>query len=623
MRISIFPLLNCLVLLSFFACQSTSTEVPSHTDSHSYARPWEAVVTHLDLNALVNFDRKVIIGTADLTITQNQGVDSLFLDSKDLTIQRIEHSKDGEQYEMGTYSLASPDPILGSKLAIPLNRDTRHVRISYVTDPSAAALQWLAPELTTGKQHPFLLTQSQAINARSWVPIQDGPGMRFTYEATVQVPKELLAIMSAENPTEKSVDGRYHFNMEQPIPAYLLALAVGDLEFAALGSRTGIYAEPDMLPKALTELEDTDQMMTLAEGLYGPYRWDRYDVVILPSSFPFGGMENPRLTFATPTILAGDKSLTALIAHELAHSWSGNLVTNATWDDFWLNEGFTVYFENRIMEGLKGRGYSEMLAQLSYQDLVEEVEEMGAESPSTQLAADLTNQHPDEGMSAIAYDKGYYFLRLIEETTGRDNFDEFLKAYFTENAFQTMTTDSFVLRLRTQLLSKNPEWESKIGVQEWVYGQGIPENIPVAASEKFLQVEQAIADFESSGEAVHIPAKTWSTHEWLHFIRNLPTNVTAAQLATLDQQFDLTHSTNAEIQCAWYTRTIGANYEPAYPAIREFLLSVGRLKFLAPLYSGMATTEAGKERAILIYTEARGNYHPISQKAIDEMLGKE
>ena len=245
--------------------------------------------------------------------------------------------------------------------------------------------------------------------------------------------------MSASNPQIKNETGSYHFEMKQPIPSYLLALAVGDVEFKRVSNRAGIYAERTVLDSAVWEFADLEKMIHGAEELYGAYLWERYDVLVLPPSFPFGGMENPRLTFATPSILAGDRSLTSLIAHELAHSWSGNLVTNRTWNDFWLNEGFTVYFEHRIMEKLYGRDYAEMLALLSLQDLRETIQSLKDENlyADTKLKLDLAGRNPDDGVTDIAYNKGYFFLRLFEERYGRERFDSFLKHYFSSNAFKS------------------------------------------------------------------------------------------------------------------------------------------------------------------------------------------
>ncbi|MFK7925573.1 MAG: leukotriene A4 hydrolase C-terminal domain-containing protein, partial [Bacteroidia bacterium] len=349
-------------------------------------------------------------------------------------------------------------------------------------------------------------------------------------------------------------------------------------------------------------------------------KWERYDLIVLPPSFPFGGMENPRLTFATPTILAGDRSLVSLVAHELAHSWSGNLVTNATWNDFWLNEGFTVYFENRIMEALKGRDYSEMLAYISYQDLTNEVTEMGLENPDTRLAIELSGRNPDDGMTSIAYDKGYYFLRLIEETVGRAEFDAFLKAYFSSHAFQTMDTETFLSELDTKLLNDHPGAKESIRVEQWVTQTGIPDNIPVAKSTRFQKVSENLTSWVAGLPADQLETDDWSTHEWLHFIRTLPDSISKDHMGRLDNTFGFTKRTNSELQCAWYHQAVLSQYETAYPAMRKFLTKVGRRKFLSPLYTAMMQT-GQEELARDIYEGARDNYHPIARTSIDAIVG--
>ena len=620
-----------------FACdnpdQASQQEAPKVTvnDPHSYADPETAGVNHLDLDIALDFDNKKIVGEATISFSHLPDAKTLRLDTKELTILEVKRSDPNTEREDAPWHLEEEDHILGKALVIELGKWTNMVHVRYETSPGAEALQWLDPNLTAGKKMPFLLTQSQAINARTWVPIQDGPGIRFTYNATVKAPKGMMVLMSAENPTSVSEDGVYHFKMEQPIPAYLLALSAGDVAFKSLGARSGVYADPVILEKAAFEFEELESMITLAEGLYGPYRWDRYDIIVLPPSFPFGGMENPRLTFATPTILAGDRSLVSLVAHELAHSWSGNLVTNATWDDFWLNEGFTVYFEMRIMEALKGRAYSEMLSQLSYQDLLKEVRTMGAESRETWLKADLKGQNPDDGVTSIAYDKGYFFLRLLEETVGRERFDAFLKDYFNKHAFQTMTTEGFVAEMQQDLLNNDTKLIEQIGVNRWIYGAGVPENCPKAQSESFEKVNQAIAEWSKSATKNQLQgANDWSTHEWLHFIRNFPANATVKDMAALDSGYGLTKSGNAEIQCAWYTQALRHEYEPAYSAIENFLILVGRRKFLTPLYDQMLQneksnpdSEGGMKLAKRIYSQARSNYHPISYNTIDKILNWE
>ncbi|HPH47711.1 MAG TPA: M1 family aminopeptidase/hydrolase, partial [Chryseolinea sp.] len=396
----------------------------TENDIHSFAQPEEARATHLHWTANVDFETKTIAAVASWSIEKKADADVIIFDTKGLNIEKITLDNDAPT----TFKLTEYDSLLGQGLAVLIQSNTKQVNIYYQTSPEAEAIQWLKPQQTAGKKFPFLFTQSQAILARSWVPCQDSPGMRFTYDADVTVPKDLLPLMSASNPMTKNAEGVYHFEMKQPIPSYLLALSVGDLSFAPISERSGIYAEPSILDTAAWEFADLEKMIAGAESLSGAYPWERYDVLVLPPSFPFGGMENPRLTFATPTILAGDRSLTSLIAHELAHSWSGNLVTNATWNDFWLNEGFTVYFETRIMEKLYGRDYAEMLASLNLQDLKDEVKSLTTDghAADTKLKLNLEGRNPDDGVTEIAYIKGYYFLRSIEEQHGREYFDKFV-----------------------------------------------------------------------------------------------------------------------------------------------------------------------------------------------------
>ena len=582
-------------------------------DPHSYAKPQEVAVEHLGLDLTVDFPRKQLAGRASLRLRNRTGATQLHLDTRDLDIRRV-------LLDAGTearFTLGEPKPFLGRELVVEIAPGTRVVHIDYATSAEAAALQWLEPRQTSGS-HPFLFTQSQAILARTWVPLQDTPSVRMTYEATVRVPPELMAVMSAENPTAKSADGVYHFRMPQAIPSYLLALAVGDLAFRPLGDRAGVYAEPAVVERAAWELADTPKMIAAAEKLYGPYRWGRYDVLVLPPSFPFGGMENPRLTFATPTILAGDRSLVSLVAHELAHSWSGNLVTNATWNDFWLNEGFTVYFENRIMEALYGRSYSEMLAALGRGDLLETIEELGADSPDTRLKLDLTDRDPDDGVNDVAYEKGYLLLRRIEEVVGRKAFDKFLRSYFERHAFRSMDTESFLALLDRELLAKHPELKAE--VRQWVYEPGLPATAPQPKSDAFAKVEAQVQAFATGTPAADLATQGWSTHEWLHFLRTLPDPLPAERMADLDQTFKLSDSGNSEVLAAWLEKVIASSYAPAYPALERFLTGMGRRKFLQPLYTALAKTPAGAELALRIYEKARPGYHTVSRQTIDKIL---
>ena len=508
---------------------------------------------------------------------------------------------------------------LGRALEVAIQPGTKRVNIAYHTGDRSRALQWLSPQQTADRTKPFLFTQGEAILARTWIPVQDSPGIRFTYNATVRVPSDLMAVMSASNPQVKSADGVYQFRMEQPIPAYLVALAVGDIAFEATGDRTGVYAERSVVKKAAWEFADMGRMLEIAEGLYGPYRWDRYDVIVLPPSFPFGGMENPRLTFATPTIIAGDRSLAALIAHEMAHSWSGNLVTNATWDDFWLNEGFTVYFENRICEAIYGADYAEMLQLLGRQDLTGTLEEIAksAHPEDSKLHLDLKDREPDDGMTDVAYEKGFAFLRLIEEQVGRPKFDAFLRAYFDQFAFQSMTTQRFIAHLEEHLLKPN---KVELNITAWVEGTGLPANAPTILSDRFVMVDVESKRWSDGTPALDLNVSTWSTFEWMHFLRQLPSSLTDVRMRELDNTFHFTQSGNAEILATWLEQCIHNDYDPAFAKLDEFLTNVGRRKFLVPLYTALIATEKGKVMALNIYGHARPNYHAVSVRTLDDLL---
>lgn len=587
-------------------------------DDHTLSNYLEAPVSHIHLDVEVDFNKQIVFGTATHTLENEAGALHASFDTKNLSIESVLVNGQEAQFEMG-----ERDELLGTPLLVSIDTGVNQVAIKYSTTDSTEALDWLEPSKTAGKKHPYLFTQGQAILTRSWIPCMDTPGLRITYSANVKVPSHLMAVMSANNPLEKNNTGEYTFEMNQPIPSYLIALAVGDLAFAAIDERTGVYTEPSMIEACREELSEMDQMVDAAEQLYGEYAWERYDVIVLPPSFPFGGMENPRLTFATPTIIAGDKSLTALIAHELAHSWSGNLVTNSTWDDFWLNEGFTVYFERRIMEAVYGKDYADMLSLLGKQDLEKSIARL--DTLDTHLKLRLKGRNPDDGMTDIAYEKGNFFLRMIEENVGREAFDGFLKGYFETHKFQTITTEDFLAYLTKHLIEPSG---AEINIDEWVYGKGVPANCPVVVSQNFMDVETQLNSFIAMSDVMEIDPEDWSTHEWLHFIRNLKKKVNSNKasinhLEMLDRKFKLTESGNSEIAAIWFETSINAGYSKIDAKLEEFLIRVGRRKFLMPLYEALVKTEQGTKRAKEIYAKARSGYHYVSSSSIDALLSSE
>jgi aminopeptidase N len=498
--------------------------------------------------------------------------------------------------------------------------DATEVVIRYETSPDALALQWLEPQQTAGKRHPFLYTQAQSIHARSFIPLQDTPGVRITYEATVRTPPQMRAVMSADNDSEAELDGEFTFSMPQPIPPYLIALAVGDVEFQAMGDRTGVYAEKEILAAAAAEFADTEAMLETTEETFGPYRWDRYDLLVLPPAFPIGGMENPRLSFITPTVIAGDKSLVALIAHELAHSWSGNLVTNASWRDLWLNEGFTTYLTNRIMQAVFGdeRYYMEMA--LCYAELLDELPDL--EDADEALAVDLRDRDPDDVFTSIAYEKGALFLYELELAVGREAFDRFLLDYFDEFAFRSISTEAFLDYVEQTLVAEHAESVSMERVKQWVFEPGVPEGAPVPRSVAFTGVDMARHEWLSGRIAAEdIDTSKWTYHHWKRFLDGMPRKLRRENLEDLDHAFGLTAAPNNEIAFSWLRIAIRNGYEPAFGRLENFLSTIGRSKFTRVLYEDMMT--AGMDvMALAIFAEAGPTYHPLAAKEIEETLRK-
>jgi leukotriene-A4 hydrolase len=599
---------------------SAMTALPR--DIHSFARPDEARVTHVGVDLRADFAARTLAGTATLDVQAAPGAREIVLDTRDLTIQQV---TDGSGRAL-QWALGTPDPVLGVPLTVQLPQGTRRIAIQYHTSPQAGALQWLTPEQTAGKRQPFLFSQGQAILTRTWIPTQDSPGIRQTYDARITVPAGLTAVMSADMLTpqgEPAEGGRaFRFRLDTPIPPYLIALAVGDLAFRATGPRTGVWTEPSTLDRAANELAELEKFVDAAEALYGPYRWGRYDVLVLPPSFPFGGMENPRLTFATPTILAGDRSLVSLIAHELAHSWSGNLVTNATWSDFWLNEGFTTYFENRIMEALYGPERAAMLANLGWQNLHAAIRDTATLPPAdTRLHIDLAGRDPDAGMTDVPYEKGATFLRTLEEAVGRERWDAYLRAYFDRYAFQPMTTERFLEDLRANLIRGDAVLEQRLMLREWVSGTGVPANAVRRESDAFARVEAEAQRFLAGTPAAQLATAQWTTQEWQHFLGALPRGLTPAQLGDLDRAFRLSEQGNSEILFAWLQMAVRHRYEPAMPALERFLTSQGRRKFVRPLFASlMEQGEWGQSLARRIYAQARPGYHPVTSGSVDEIV---
>ena len=610
------------------ATPKPAVQAPVDRDEHSYAEPQKVAIDDLALDIAVDFDAKTIGGTATYTLDwKDKAATQLVLDTRDLTIAKVEGLRQAqadraEEWAPLQYALAAKDAVLGSKLTIETPARNAKVRVTYTSSPQASGLQWLTPAMTEGKQLPFMFSQSQQIHARSWVPLQDTPQVRYTYTAHVTSRPDVMVLMSADNDPAAARDGDYTFKMPQKIPSYLMAIAAGDLVFKPISARSGVWAEPAMVDKATKEFEDTEKMIVATEQLYGPYRWDRYDMLVLPPSFPYGGMENPRLSFITPTVIVGDKTLVSLIAHELAHSWSGNLVTFSSAKHGWLNEGFTSYVENRIVEALYGKEQASMEYAIARNSLKKEIGSMPeatqslAVKPGTQLDA-------DDALSAVSYDKGAWFLQFLEERFGRQEFDAFLRGYFDHFAFQSITTEQFLGYARKHLFDKHPNLVSDAEIQAWVYGAGIPANAPQVQSRGFSNTDTARIAWQGSGQ---LPNKqltdAWVTQQWVHFLEGMGDTLTVEQLKQLDDAYRFTGTANGEIAMRWYPLTIRSGYVDARPAIATFVERVGRRKLIMPIYEELVKTPEGLALAKESFERAKPGYHPITTGSVEAVLAK-
>jgi aminopeptidase N len=616
--------------MAIVACSQTEAPAPALEDTRardffSFANTDQFVTEHLRLALTVDFAAEELHGSATLRLRRiDPAATEIVLDSRDLSIEGTSFESATGESAPAQYRFGDTHDVMGTPLfiTIPQNFESATkltLKIDYRTSPAATALQWLPPELTAGGKHPLLFSQSQAIHARSWVPLQDTPAVRITYDASIRTPPQLMAVMSANNDPAAARDGLYEFEMPQPIPPYLLALSVGNIYFAPIGKQTGVYAEPELLDAAAFEFADTQAMLETAEVMFGPYAWGRYDLLILPPSFPYGGMENPRLSFLTPSLLAGDRSLVSVVAHELAHSWSGNLVTNATWRDGWLNEGWTSYLELRLMEVIYSKERAAEENVLGYRELLLDFDNVRPELQA--LAPRFESGDPDDFQGTIHYHKGNLFLQYLEDAFGRKLFDEFINRYFDEHAFGTITSEAFLDYLDENLLSAHPGIVSRGQAEQWLYAPGLPDDALIPYSATLDEAAELAASW-SQGEIdiAEVPAAEWSPQAMVHFINSLDANLGGDKLTELDTALGLSGTRNAEIGRTWFIQVAERQHRAAYAKLEEHLNRFGRSRLVQPVYQALVENGADGELARQMFERARGLYHPLTVTSIERVL---
>ncbi len=615
---------GALIVATSLGWASTTAAATASADPHSLSNLAAFRVRHLDLSLDVDFAHSRLSGTVDLRVERlDAAAAELVLDTRDLAVRQAWLVESGRATRELPFRKGDTQGPLGEplRIAVPPGPagETLVVRVSYQTAPGASGLQWLTPAQTAGRNEPFLFSQSQAIHARSWIPLQDSPSVRATFTARVHAPRGLRVVMGAVNAVAMPADGWFRFEMPQAIPSYLMAIAVGRLDAREIGPRTTVFAEPPLLEAAAREFADTEKMIVACEALYGPYRWGRYDQLILPPSFPYGGMENPRLSFITPTVIAGDRSLVSMIAHELAHSWSGNLVTNASWRDFWLNEGFTTFLERRILGRLYGPVRQSMEDVLGVQSLQRELQRLPARDQV--LAIDLRGRDPEEGSNDVPYEKGRLFLDWLESRIGADALDALLRDWFASHAFQSVTTEQFRDYLLEGLRTQAPGRVDVAQVDEWLYQPGLPSFAVLRTSDVFTRIDAQRADWLAGRLALpDLPVNGWTVFQWQHFLDGMPDDLARERAAELDRQFALDGAGNAEIAFSWLRVAIRAGYTPANTRLAQYLTSIGRRKLIRPLYEELMKTPDGRAFARRVYAEARPGYHPIAVATLDPIV---
>ena len=587
----------------------------SRIDPHSFADDAQPRTRHVDLVLDVDFDRHLLRGEAILRLDA-PGAGPLDLDTKGLEIHAVTTEAGSPVHHL----LGDEEPILGRRLRLELPAGTRSVSLRFTTSPDAVALQWLDPAQTAGGAHPFLYSQCQAIHARTVLPVQDTPAVRVTYRAAVTVPEPLAVVMSAgpagDRPGQRPGTRTFLFEMPQPIPPYLFAFAAGRLASRDLSPRSRVFAEPEIVGKAAWEFAGIEETIRTAEGLFGPYPWERYDMLVLPPSFPYGGMENPRMTFLTPTLLAGDRSLVDVVAHELAHSWTGNLVTNATMEHFWLNEGATTWAERRIPEALHGEEAAVFSWAIGEKLMKDSFARFGEGSPLSKLKTDLAGVDPDEAFSSIPYEKGARFLALLERTAGRERFDRFVSAYIARFRFTSITSEAFLAFLDSEL----PGVSDAVRAGEWLDGTGLPANAPVFRSAALEALSALATGFAAGARPAAADLARWNAAERLVFLQRVPRPLPPAGCAELDALLGLTGQGNWELLAEWLAIAAASDFEPAFPRLRDVLTSVGRMKYLRPIYTALGGSPRTRTLAREIYAAARPRYHALSRRVVESVL---
>jgi aminopeptidase N len=603
----------------------------SGLDYHSFANIEQFRVTHIELALRVDFHNKVLFGEAALEVKRlDPNATELVLDTHGLDIRDVSEkptsvigalAKSETTWVSRPFHVDKADPILGSPLVIelpPHKRSTQTIKIEYVTAPDAPSLHWLDDAHTAGKHHPLMYTLSAPIGARDWIPLQDSALVRVTYAAVIHTDDDLLAVMSARNDPDVKHNGNYAFVNRDAIPPSRIALAVGDLRFKATGPRTGVYAEKPLLADAAKEFADTESLLKAAETLFGPYRFERCDLVVLPPPFPLAEVGNPRAPFISSTVVTGDRSEESVVARAVVQAWAGDLVGGATPRDAWIDAGLAVYMQNRLVREVYGDTRVTADRVLAEHSVREDLAQMP--KPDQALAVDQRDRDPADPRSA-ADEKGGLLFTFLDGKFGRERLDAFLQGYFDHFAFKSITTEEFLSYLKENLLDRFPGIVSASQVEAWVKEPGLPQDAPLLAVHLYESVDATrSAWLAGKTPAKKLDTRAWVTPQWTYFLDGMPGPLRKDQLNDLDQAFGFTRSANAEIASSWFALVIKSSYQPSYARLEEFLKTNGRQTLLVPLYTELMKTPGGEVLAKRVFALARPVYQAQTAAMLDAIV---
>ena len=586
--------------------------------------------TNINVHFIVDFDNKKVDGEVTISFKALEDGEVIILDTKSLIIKSIKDNTGNElDFKLDNYYRLESHGVPLKIYKEYSKDDTFDITIEYSTTKDCMAIDWLEPEQTSGGKYPFMYSQCQSILCREMLPIQDTPAVKMPVQISITVPEELIGLAAGlfveeiNNGNNKT----FIYALDIPIPSYLIAIAAGDIGSQNVSERCTIYAEKTVVEKAAWEFSDTEKFLKIAENYIGEYVWEQYNILVLPPSFPFGGMENPTLTFLTPSLIAGDKSLVSVVAHEISHSWTGNLVTNENWPDFWLNEGFTMFIERKILSSHKDKDMAKLDAMVGLSNLKADIIAFGESKSFSSLEPNLLGRNPDDAFNKVPYEKGFNLLYYLENKVNNDDiFQKFMRSYIDKFKKGVVKYMDFRTFFETFIKNNVKDWEkilNDIDWDTWVFAPGFP---PVENdfSNKYAdEVDQAVKDFYENklGDDFVKKFKDWFTllkQNFLNKIKESDIELSETQLEFLNEKLELIQGKyNVEVSCSYYLTvlyhgTLSTKFEES---LVDFLGKHGRINYIRPLFSALA--RRNKELAIKTLDKYRNFYHSIIIKYIE------